>query len=287
MTTATRHVGFCPICEGDFKLADGNKLVHHGYRRPGVGYIIGDCLSVHAAPYELSDEVCHTYKNMLLGKLAFSNKYLARLNRGEVTCFEVERRKTGSTPWNPEYEYVDVATPNGYDFTRELDEKVRQTEYEIKNLKSEIARMDGWISKWELKPIRTFEEELEKKAAATAARKAERDAKRAVKQAKADALKAKYARWEQEKLDLMKKYKDLLLALDAEMVEAEGRDPKVAGKIVARAQETFHAMCKAKSKKSYLNFSPRDLDMDAVLIGLCCAKSEERSHGTWVNYIAW
>lgn len=287
MTTATRYVGFCPLCEKDYKLAHGEKLVHHGYTRPRVGYIVGDCLSVHAKPYELSDEICHTYKELLLGKLAFANKFLARLNRGEVSCFQVERRKPGSTSWNPEYEYVDVATPNGYEFTRELDDKIRQTEYEIKELKREIARMDGWISKWELKPVRTFEEELEKKAAAVAERKAERDAKRAVKQAKADALKAKYARWEQEKLDLMKKYKDELLALDTEMVEAEGRDPKVAGKIVARAQEAFHAMCKAKGKKSYLNFSPRDLEMDEVLIRLGCAKREERSHGTWVNYISW
>lgn len=284
MTTATRHVGFCPLCEKDYKLGQGSKLVHHGYTRPGDGYIHGDCLAVHALPYELSDEVCHLYKELLLVKLADSNKFLARLNQGSVTCFMVERRKAGSYT---EYEFVDVATPSGYDFTRELAEKIRQTEYEIREMKREIARMDGWIAKWELKPVRTFEEELEKKAAAVAERKAERDAKRAVKQAKADALKAKYAKWEQEKADLMKKYKDLLLALDDEMVDAEGRDPKVAGKIMARAQETFHAMCKAKSKKSYLNFSPRDLDLDAVLIVLGCAKREERSHGPWINYIAW
>lgn len=44
--TVTRYVGKCPICEGDFKLTtdaihgnfgDGQKMVHHGYQRPGDG----------------------------------------------------------------------------------------------------------------------------------------------------------------------------------------------------------------------------------------------------------
>lgn len=51
--TSTRFVGWCPICEHDVKVR-GGALVHHGYRRPGVGYIIGDCYGAQKLPYEVS-----------------------------------------------------------------------------------------------------------------------------------------------------------------------------------------------------------------------------------------
>ena len=65
--TVTRYVGKCPICEGDFKLTtdaihgnfgDGQKMVHHGYQRPGDGSgIIGDCYAVGRPAYEESCDV--------------------------------------------------------------------------------------------------------------------------------------------------------------------------------------------------------------------------------------
>jgi len=42
---STRYIGWCPVCERDIKVRD-DVLVHHGYQRPGVGYIIGDCVGV-------------------------------------------------------------------------------------------------------------------------------------------------------------------------------------------------------------------------------------------------
>lgn len=285
MTTATRHVGFCPICEGDFKLADETKLVHHGYKRPGVGYIIGDCLSVHRLPYELSDEVCHEYKALLLNKLALNENFLVRLERGEVTVFLVERRKPSFDLWRPETEMVEIATPNGYDFSRELESKIHDTKWAIRGLKNEIARMDKWIAAWVLKPVRTLEEELEVKKAAAAVRQAERDAKNAAKQAKKDALAAKQAKWEQEKQALMDKWKGMFIELAAEMVEAEGRDPKVAQNVAYRALEAALTMQKERNKKGYLGFYARELKIDEAMVKLGLAWEKTLPDGQmWISH---
>src|SRR5271157_5749029 len=60
LMSVTRYIGNCQICEGDQKLHDG-LMVHHGYRRPGTGYIVGDCPGVGEVPYEVSCELRKAY----------------------------------------------------------------------------------------------------------------------------------------------------------------------------------------------------------------------------------
>lgn len=77
---ATRYVGFCAACEGDFRLTDhaqdahqhGQRvrhgdlvLVHHGFKRPGEGEIRGDCMCVAQVPYEVSCEPLRPYLRSL------------------------------------------------------------------------------------------------------------------------------------------------------------------------------------------------------------------------------
>jgi hypothetical protein len=203
----TRFLGFCPICEGDFKL-HGDKLVHHGFTRPGVGYIIGDCLSVHELPYELSDETCRKYKAGCENALKGAQKYLARLKAGEVKTIKVPDYSKGYSrfPAMVEITIVHLA------FEQAWESEVHQTEYRIRGLEREITRMVKYIEAWVLKPVRTLEEEMAAKRAGVAERKAERDAKRAVKFAKQAALKAKQADREAEKVQLMTKYKEAFQA---------------------------------------------------------------------------
>ena len=68
MKTALRHLGCCQICEGEFKLA-GGLMVHHGYKRPGYGHIVGDCMGVNELPYEKSAEVCKRYLALVQDEL--------------------------------------------------------------------------------------------------------------------------------------------------------------------------------------------------------------------------
>lgn len=69
-------VGSCAICQRLQKLERKRTksglptMVHHGYRRPGVGYILGDCFGVGYPPYELSAEACVDAVAMLVKQIA-------------------------------------------------------------------------------------------------------------------------------------------------------------------------------------------------------------------------
>lgn len=269
MDIKQRFIGFCPICEGDYKLHE-NRLVHHGYRRPGVGYIIGDCLSVHKAPYELSDEVCRLYRMYCTNALESNREYLARLQSGQVKTLQVPDRSKGYS-MHPEMMEITVIHLK---FHQAWESEVYQTESHIKGLLLEIARMDRFIDGWTLKPVRTFEEEMEAKRAVVQKNKAERQAKRQVKLDKAAALKAKYAAWEEEKASLMASFRAKFLALAA-------IEPFNANTVGLQAGEVYRAMQKAAGRKGYLHFYARDLEIDEALIRLGLA--ERRTDG-WVQY---
>jgi len=53
-TEPTRARGECQICEAKFSMT-GGRLGHHGYKRPGCGYIVGDCMGVGHEPYPATD----------------------------------------------------------------------------------------------------------------------------------------------------------------------------------------------------------------------------------------
>lgn len=40
----------CQVCERH-QATKGGRLVHHGYQRPGVGFIVGDCMGVGHLPF--------------------------------------------------------------------------------------------------------------------------------------------------------------------------------------------------------------------------------------------
>lgn len=44
----------CQICEAEWAL-NGGLIGHHGYKRPGYGFIEGDCFGVAHAPYPATD----------------------------------------------------------------------------------------------------------------------------------------------------------------------------------------------------------------------------------------
>ncbi len=62
--------GTCQCCFMVFALRN-DKMVHHGYKRPGHGYIVGDCQGVDQKPYELDVEVTKSW-------LAQVEAYLAK-----------------------------------------------------------------------------------------------------------------------------------------------------------------------------------------------------------------
>lgn len=196
MTTATRHIGNCQICEGDFKVHLGT-MVHHGYQRPGHGYIVGDCGGVNQLPYEVSCELIKSYKAGLETFLTEKKAALVDLEAGKVTRITTSRqgrngqieKKVFVAGVTSLYTWLDAVSNRTYD----LKSTIRQVKFDIE-------RMTKRIADWEPKPIRTVEEEMEKEQVAKNARKAVKDAaraerlaKQAATKAKQDALKAKRA----------------------------------------------------------------------------------------------
>lgn len=264
MTTAeetkTRLIGWCPICERDIKLAAGNRLVHHGYRRPGDGSIHGDCYAVENLPYELSTDVCERWRSGQVQMRENLTAYLGRLERHEVTWFSEPHQnyRTGRV----EYFYYVAGVTDLYMFERHLESYIQGVKYQITSCDREIARMDALIAGWALKPVRTVEELVEKERQAKAERKAERDAKKAAKDAKAAALKAKQAAREQERVDLMNRYREIFITL------AEEGTPEAE----AKAKAHWCDMHKAKNKKGYLHFYEDSLECGEAIVKLKLAR---------------
>lgn len=77
-------LGTCPCCFGTFKLSlKGSRngsdktmpgMVLHGYKRPGRGYVQGECPGVGWAPFELSKEGTEHYLERLKGYLPIVQK---------------------------------------------------------------------------------------------------------------------------------------------------------------------------------------------------------------------
>lgn len=148
-TIKTKTVGLCAICVRDIAVRKGI-LVHHGYQRPGHGFIVGDCRCVGQAPYELSCEPLRPYLVSLQARLTTAEERLARMKAGEVTELHVldvyGRNMTAIRADDPNTSYA---------FERELKSRIWRDERHIKDLTAEIARIEQLIASWKLMPLRT------------------------------------------------------------------------------------------------------------------------------------
>lgn len=266
-------LGICPVCEGEFKVQKG-LLVHHGYQRPGDGQIHGDCFAVGYEPYQRSTKGCEDYKAMLETRVASLEKFL-----GEIPT----RTYWVKTEWNwrgqsETTEYA-LGVTDRYTWTRFVESKVSETERQIGQCKSEIARMERLIAAWKLADLREVTEEM-----AEAQTKAERDAraavraaKRAEKDAKTAALKAKREAREAKREAAFQAFVTKLTELDA--------SDKTHAEKAKEARDAWYAFFSKKTKRElgdlwdfYYDFRKRGLD--SLLIRLDLAVNR----GTYVDY---
>jgi len=133
------HCGKCPVCGGDYKRTHGNKMVHHGYERPGDGYIHGDCYGVGYLPYEVSDEGCVAYKALLAPMVIECGIRMDALVNGKVISMWVKL-----VQGEPAVEI----TPEHKEWTKQLEIATIECKQKLDTLKSEVARMDQWIKDW-------------------------------------------------------------------------------------------------------------------------------------------
>lgn len=99
-TEPARPRAECQICERTQALDSAGLLGHHGYKRPGWGFITGDCMGVHHKPFPATDAL---------------EKYLSALRDYVGKCLANLRKLPTLTEW--EYRYT-VRTGPGQKETR-------------------------------------------------------------------------------------------------------------------------------------------------------------------------
>jgi len=177
MPRTTRYLGTCAACQREIKVRDG-KLVHHGYKRPGIGYIVGDCLGAGGLPHELSPVVAQAVLKGARGAIQRNERLLHELPRTDTLPKQITERGRGA--WAPIVrKWIEVARDDVDDteWAWLYRRRYSQLERELKFWQEEAERAGQWVRDWTLQPLRTVKEEQSAKRQAQAAREAEKLAK--------------------------------------------------------------------------------------------------------------
>jgi hypothetical protein len=195
--TSTRFVGWCPVCQRDIKVRSG-KLVHHGYERPGKGYIVGDCPGVGYEPYETGTGAADHYLSayVIPRVRALSNALHVLQSPAGPPYLTFEhydidtRRVVRDSQGYPENinlthaqadelaDRLPVWDRARYDWERKLGIAVAQTESSLKFWHDEETRIEGLIADWHPMPLKTVEEEIRRQEQTRAEREAAKGAAR-------------------------------------------------------------------------------------------------------------
>lgn len=139
------NTGSCSVCNQNIKLKPTNPpvMVLHGFQRPGIGYVIGDCGGVGWPPYEISADGCKNYiEKVLRPNLVIAEQYLNDLYADRVDTLDVKdgpRRikvHPGDEKWDRAYKIV-----------------CSQTIGAIESLEADIKFMNKRIADWIPKPL--------------------------------------------------------------------------------------------------------------------------------------
>lgn len=183
MTRTLRHIGWCPVCQRDIKVRNG-RLVHHGYERPGIGFIVGDCFGVGYPPYEMSTECCDAYLDLyVLEEVRRAQNELRVLRspggpeRLLFPHYDIATRRfkqdphTGTTAkvWLSSEEaaalqaQADYYARDYFSWDKQLQKAITSVEQKLAFWEHEQARTEKLIAAWRQQPLRTIEEEAQKK----------------------------------------------------------------------------------------------------------------------------
>ena len=280
----TRIIGKCPVCEGDFKVHVTNGthgMVHHGYQRPGFGYIVGDCFAVGREPYELSCQATKDYQKIVQERLLNCHERLEALSKRTPEFIDVTKDIACVVP-QPLY-YRDALIQgviryhrDNADEHREYEDAVKSEiyniQYQIRMLEGEVERTHRLITDWVLKPVRTVEEVEAEKRAVVAARVAEKRRIQDAKKAETAARRAERAKKEAERQAKIKVWTDLIQACATSEVNSFEERRKTA-------LDCLHELRKTKYR---LN-SFYELKIDDALVALKLATRDEKTP-SWVTY---
>lgn len=110
MATNKMRRAECQACAQQQAIDRSNRMMHHGYQRPGHGYIEGDCIGVGELPYQLSCDVTKRWLSELETRVASWQENLSALESDTVDVMTVVTKishghiRGGKTPgqWEAE-----------------------------------------------------------------------------------------------------------------------------------------------------------------------------------------
>jgi hypothetical protein len=136
------NTGSCPVCFQNIKL-NKDKMVLHGYKRPGHGSTEGNCFGYGYHAFELKVDGTKDYLNkILVPELNGYESNLKRLKSGEIEKLNTNR--WGSPNW---------ITPDDPQWDRFLRAAVDETERAIKRAQSEVEVYSSLVKHWKERPL--------------------------------------------------------------------------------------------------------------------------------------
>lgn len=151
------NTGTCPACFGNFKLTASTRrgkdktmpgMVLHGYKRPGVGYIQGNCFGQDWPPFELSKEGTDVLIASLKGMKERTEDQLKSLRSGEIDTLNDER---GSFRGPPQVVKRDEADPQLW--ARVLERAISKVEAELRYAEGLLKELQKAVQGWKPAPL--------------------------------------------------------------------------------------------------------------------------------------
>jgi hypothetical protein len=152
------NTGICCICQRRQKLNAEQGMVHHGYEMSEYnhsGYRIGSCFGVKFLPYEFSCEANKQWlANVLNPQLKAQLKYLKELKNSVMpTLDRVHQVYTRTSLGKPE-KVTETFAKGTWEYDEIREDKIWNTESNIRNLKSDIAGHTQLVKNWKLMPLK-------------------------------------------------------------------------------------------------------------------------------------
>jgi hypothetical protein len=286
---ATRYIGNCQICEGDFKVVpaqikrveiDGQtveqpmdgKMVHHGYKRPGHGYIVGDCWGVHNSPYEVSCDLIKAAIPNVKEDIRSMRERIGELERGKDHNGDdldvIDELEPGSRWRQPKITKHKKSELSEYDWQRVVEQRIWYFKSRIKMAEFTLKNFEERVRAWKPAWIRSIEEERAKKDVARKARATEAAERQKVKDDKRATIDAKNKASEEKKALLVAETIEKLRKL------AAGPDPS------KQKWRAWEIMSRLHKKVGWKYYQPKEWKIDQDLIALGVA----RYSGAYVQY---
>ncbi|AVH85000.1 hypothetical protein RsoM2USA_71 [Ralstonia phage RsoM2USA] len=143
------NTGTCGICCKEQKLSKQGNLVHHGFTKPGFGYIQGDCFGVGFKPYELSAQACKSYIEVLTRMMNDNKAALRRHQNGEILTLSVQTKTYKIIMGHKVYDtkLVNKGTP---EFDQAQKIMIAKLQGEIRKLQTHIVFYQERVDNWKL-----------------------------------------------------------------------------------------------------------------------------------------